>query len=94
MNKPLTPTKTLDDLLRVLVRAWGFDTVLRHRRDLENMDSQRSHNKIRHRRTAMEYIERMQLSAQEKGILHELAYRFDSKRFLPTIGDIRYFLGA
>jgi hypothetical protein len=86
------PAKTLDELLRVLVRAWGYDTVLGHLRDLENADLERAYARNRHRRNAVDYIEPMELPVQQKDMLRELAYRFQSKQFLPTLGDIRYFL--
>jgi hypothetical protein len=92
MNKIANSTKTLDELLRVLIRAWGFETVLCHLRNLENAELPRSHNKTRHRRSASDYIEPMELPAEQKNILRELANRFESRVFLPTIGDIRYFL--
>jgi hypothetical protein len=92
MSRIWNPAKTLDELLRVLVRAWGYDTVLRHLRGLETAELERAYDKSRHRRNAADYIERMELPVQQKDMLRELAYRFQSKRFLPTLGDIRYFL--
>ncbi|WP_172837814.1 hypothetical protein, partial [Xanthomonas arboricola] len=44
------------------------------------------------RPTAVEIVERLEVSEQKKDLLQSLAKRFDAKVFLPTSSDVRQFL--
>lgn len=43
------------------------------------------------RKSAAEYVEAMDVPEARKGVMRGIAKRFDEKRFLPTIADVRYF---
>jgi hypothetical protein len=81
--------QTLDELLRVLIGSWGYSTVLRRLQSLGNLEGQERTR--RHRPSAIQYIERIDAPGNRKEILRELASRFEDKKFLPTIGDVRSF---
>src|SRR6266852_5466417 len=87
----------LKDLLTVLVTRWGYATV---RRQLERIGEQDnlsqplgSKNKLNKRRSAYEYVSKKEdLPNPQRGLLLEIGLRFDHKRFLPSIADVRSFL--
>jgi len=90
--------RLLKDLLTVLVSRWGYATV---RRDLDRIGenksqlSKQSVNKIKinKRRSAYDYVNKQEgLPALRRGLLLEIGLRFDHKRFLPSIADVRRFL--
>lgn len=89
----------LDELLRLVVRKWGYAAVSLH---LDAIRSQRPGivasaatdraDMRRHRLSAREYVERKPAPDNKQTILLELAKKFDDKQFLPTIGHIKDFL--
>jgi hypothetical protein len=91
--------RLLKDLLTVLVTRWGYATV---RRQLERIGEQNdlcqpfgSKTKQNKRRSAYEYVnKREDLPDPQRGLLLEIGLRFDHKRFLPSIADVRSFLDA
>jgi hypothetical protein len=91
--------RLLKDLLTVLVTRWGYAGVrrqldsIREQNDLSQaFDSKKKQNK---RRSAYEYVnKRGDLLDPQRGLLLEIGLRFDHKRFLPSIADVRSFLDA
>lgn len=90
--------RLLKDLLTVLVTRWGYATV---RRQLDRIGEQDlgqtfgSKTKQNKRRSAYEYVnKREDLLDPQRGLLLEIGLRFDHKRFLPSIADVRSFLDA
>src|SRR5215470_6062749 len=90
----------LKDLLTVLVTRWGYSTV---RRQLDRIGEQNglsepfgNKNKQNKRRSAYEYVSKREDLADDlrRGLLLEIGLRFDNKRFLPSIADVRSFLDA
>ena len=97
----------LKDTLRLIVRQYGFEQVDQSLREIHLADRQlksskqskvlsdkkavtKSLNK-RAKVNALEYVAKMELSAEKKPVAVELANRFENKAFLPTFGDIRNF---
>jgi hypothetical protein len=90
--------RLLKDLLTVLVTRWGYATV---RRQLDRIGEQDlgqtfgGKTKQNKRRSAYEYVnKREDLLDPQRGLLLEIGLRFDHKRFLPSIADVRSFLDA
>jgi hypothetical protein len=91
--------RLLKDLLTVLVTRWGYATV---RRQLERIGEQNdlgqpfgSKTKQNKRRSAYDYVnKREDLPDPQRGLLLEIGLRFDHKRFLPSVADVRSFLDA
>ena len=102
----MTKTK-LKDTLRLIVRQYGFEQVDQSLREIRLADRQLksskqskvlSDNEVmpkpqtkRAKVNALEYVAKMELSAEKEPIAIELANRFENKAFLPTFGDIRNF---
>ncbi|HEV2097907.1 MAG TPA: hypothetical protein VGR45_03155 [Stellaceae bacterium] len=91
--------RLLKDLLTVLITRWGYATVRRQLDGIgeQNDLSQQHGKKIKQnkRRSAYEYVsKREDLSSSQRGLLLEIGLRFDHKRFLPSIADVRSFLYA
>jgi len=92
--------RVLDELLCVLVKTWGYTTVLQRLNRLQQKDDQirifsgtdKQERKRNHRRSAREYVGRMELPTEKRDVLLELAFRFENRNFLPTVGDVRSFL--
>lgn len=91
----------LGSLLRVLVEEWGYDAV-RDRfdalSDIGEMQPSTSSSPRKQPRgttpekpTASVLAEKIDLPLEQKRLVKILAERYDSKLFLPTAGDIRYF---
>lgn len=97
----------LKDTLRLIVRQYGFEQVDQSLREIHLADRQlksskqskvlsdkkavtKSLNK-RAKVNALEYVAKMELSAEKEPVAVELANRFENKAFLPTFGDIRNF---
>jgi hypothetical protein len=85
--------RLLDDLLQIMITHWGVALI---RRRLEQIEGERSQKKRRigaraSSRGALAYVGGMALEPDKKNLMHELASRFESKTFLPTIGDVRNF---
>lgn len=45
----------------------------------------------RHRLTALEYVQKMDMSAERADVIRRAAKEFEQRTFLPTLGDIRSF---
>jgi hypothetical protein len=92
----------LDELLKTLLHRWGGAVVRRHLDVLEGKQGTRAksrqienRSKGVRRLTAYEYVEkRAQAFPERREALLELASRFDKKRFLPTVADVRNFLNT
>lgn len=94
-----SPDPILERLLLHLVSEWGERQVgvaLRHvtTERIESGHGKASgHPKRASRKLSPhELAERVRVSKRKKSLMLELADRFDTKRFLPTISDIRTFL--
>ena len=97
----------LRDSLRSLVRRYGLDRVQRNLRDvaassdsskrreshgeIDSADSVISKKKSRNGINALECVAKMDLDMETRTVLVELAELFESKSFLPTLGDVRNF---
>ncbi len=97
----------LRDSLRSLVRQYGLDRVQENLRDVaasrdstnrrephrevDNADSATSKKKNRSRMNALECVAKMELDEETRTVLVELAELFESKSFLPSLGDVRNF---
>jgi hypothetical protein len=92
-------------LLGALVSEWGYDEVshtLELLRDdgsriisgsAETLDAPAGRSKKPYEKpSAKDIVSKLDVADARKAILMELADQFDSKRFLPGIGDVRYFL--
>lgn len=89
----------LEDLLVLLVNRWGYPAVLRRLEALKGHDGDSRMRSVdkgsevkHHRLTARDYVERTDLPIRKKGILLQLAQRFEDREFLPTIGHVKEFL--
>lgn len=95
--------KLLHNLLQALVNEWGFDRVAA---DLEHIGGAGPHDAARSarrggarqptarpRQQAVAQVLRVRLPPDQEAPLLVLAERFDSKTFLPSVADIREFLG-
>jgi hypothetical protein len=96
---PYDQLEILDELLRSLVKIWGQAIVSKH---LLGVDATNSGNRKvergsrgsrgdRLRRSALAYASRADLPTQKKALILQLAQRFDDKKFLYSVGDIRNF---
>jgi len=101
MTKKNRKSLLLMSLLAPLLREWGYDTVRKCLAEIQagqvKEDFSRAAHKHKptkaHRRPgAVEMVERLDISADQKDPLHVLASRFDAKTFLPTASDVRHFL--
>ena len=97
----------LKDLLLSMVEEHGFEQVQQHLREIEHRESiapsldrrpepvhaspATGPRKARPRRTAPQYVARMQISAEKMPLVSELARRFEAKSFLPSFGDVAFF---
>jgi hypothetical protein len=93
----------LNNLLRTLVKEWGYEEVqsaLAHLSDSAGeIDAPppegRGSEPVQRKRTkllASEQVARAHLPDAKAVALRELATRFDRKEFLPSISDVREFL--
>jgi hypothetical protein len=89
----------LDDLLRLLIRRWGYFYVSARLAALKDRDSGSNvpvpggyDEPKRHRLTAHEYVERIDVPPRKRDIMLQLARKFERREFLPTIGHVREFL--
>lgn len=101
MAKKILRDNILSELLKVLIDEWGYGTVrdcLEAHRDsndaqLRDVDrsKQRRPRKKAEKPTASLLASKISLPPEQKRLIQSLAERYDSKQFLPTAGDIRYF---
>lgn len=105
-DKRLGRAGLLRSLLGVLVDEWGFEAVRDHLEEFrvsggapsagaKAIESE-SNNEARGNRTpkkptASTMAAKVSLPPAQKQLVQLLAARYDSKQFLPTSGDIRYF---
>src|SRR3712207_2351266 len=88
----------LNDLLRALVGACGYDEVQRALAELGDgtvapRKSSSVGSKPRKKKpTASELVERAEAPESHKMGLSEIALQFDRKNFLPSVADAREFL--
>jgi hypothetical protein len=100
VNKKTSGTDLLRSLLSVLVDAWGYSAVrdcldaLHGSDDSQSLDANREAKKRSRKAekpTASSLAAKLSLPPEQKRLIQSLAERYDSKLFLPTAGDIRYF---
>ena len=101
MTEKKSKSPLLMSLLAPLLREWGYDKV---RQCLEEIQAgqvtedfspaahKRKPAKTHRRTSAVEIVERLDITADKKKPIHVLASRFDAKTFLPTASDVRHFL--
>jgi hypothetical protein len=105
-DKRLGSAGLLRSLLGVLVDEWGFEAVRDHLEEFrvsvrapsagpKSVESERNNKARGNRRpekpTASTMAGKVSLPPVQKQLVLLLAARYDSKQFLPTSGDIRYF---
>ncbi len=105
-DKRLRRAGLLRSLLGVLVDEWGFEAVRDHLEEfrvsgraqsagVKAVESERSNeargNRTPEKPTASTMAAKVSLPPSQKQLVLLLAARYDSKQFLPTSGDIRYF---
>lgn len=101
MRTTKSADRILDDLLRVLVRRWGYHYVFSRLGALKGSDTSpgesgagSDNGSKRRRLTPSDYIERIDVSSPKKNVLLQLARKFENREFLPTLGHIKDFLGT
>jgi len=91
----------LNRLVHVLVDGWGYEAVAgalanaasSSRRLTEHERSPKLQTANRGARpSATEQVERAPVEGEQKEALLQLAVRYDSKEFLPSVADVREFL--
>lgn len=97
----------LFDILEALIKQWSAKEVEaalealtkkidqdtnRQAHDLTDARQKSSHAKRTRKLLATEQVTRAKLSGARAEILHELALRYDDKKFLPTTADVRELL--
>jgi len=92
----------LSKLMQTLVDEWGHEKVAAALADtavssneqaLERAPSQKRRTAPKGvRPSATEQIERAALDGERRDVLLQLAARYDSKQFLPSVADVREFL--
>ena len=97
MAGKLSRDGVLRGILQTLVSGWGYNAVLA---SLQNLDtpidrkrsSPRAHGKAIHEASAVRYVEDMDVSANQKGLLFALAESYDEGSAFPKLTDVRTFL--
>jgi hypothetical protein len=99
-SKKIAGADLLRSLLGVLVDEWGYGPVrdcldaLGASDEAQSLEASRGAEK-RSRKTekptARSLAAKISLPPEQKRLIQSLAERYDSKLFLPTAGDIRYF---
>ena len=101
MTERKSKSRLLMSLLAPLLQEWGYDSVRQClaellagqvEEDLSHAAHKRKPAKAHHGLSAVEIVERLDATADQKRPLHVLAARFDAKTFLPTASDARHFL--
>ena len=88
--------RKIEDVLRSIVRRYGFGKVSQSLWEMEPSIHRFEHSSDKSGRksakvAAPEYVAKMDVSPEKRPLLTELARRFDDKSFLPSIGDVRNF---
>ena len=92
----------LNETLRGIVLKYGIERVDRalnqfRKSSLDSADRPRPVHKQNRSQTkepptgARVYVSKLEVSAEQKLLLEQLAVKFEKKAFLPTVGDIRNF---
>ncbi len=89
----------IDEVFQQLFSRFGREEVIRRllflieNADPDSKDSIIGSSKGKKKRTksksAIEYVDAMEMPRRRKGKLRELAKKFDEKEFLPRVGDMR-----
>lgn len=93
----------LSNLLQALVQEWGRQEVEAALRELSDVTQGIHHRSVvihrksriaprKSRMSASEQVARAQLLDTQRAPIRELALRFDSKQFLPSVSAVREFL--
>ena len=92
------PQRNLTEALQVLVRRYGVSSVLHSLADIQTSSKQSAPSSSRERvsnpkskSSAIDYVGKMTLPPEKTATLTQAAQRFESREFLPSIGDIREF---
>lgn len=101
VEKKVSRADLLSSLLRVLVDEWGYGPVrdclnalwgVNEAQSLEESRGSEQHSRGKAEKlTASALAAKITLPPEQKRLIQDLAERYDSKLFLPTAGDIRYF---
>lgn len=101
MNEKKSFPPLLMSLLASMLEEWGYDTVRQGlteaRARADKGDPHRpapghSSAKPHARPTAVQVVERLDITAGKKQHLRAIATKFDTKKFLPSASDVRHFL--
>ena len=96
----MTEAKYLKDMLCLMVDRHGPEQVGRALREVVSAHRRKNSNKKKaspksnakaKKKTAPEYVAKMDLPSEKKPAMAELAKRFEEKNFLPRFGSIREF---
>jgi hypothetical protein len=101
VEKKISREDLLSSLIKLLVDEWGYDLVrdrlnalsgINEEQSLEVSVGNKQHSREKAKKpTASVLAAKISLPPEQKYLIQNLAERYDSKRFLPTAGDIRYF---
>lgn len=95
--------------LRSMVERYGFETVYRTLHEMKEGDVEgnasgemNAPKRVRRkggglakpRRSAVDYVEAMELPAERAAVVKRAAEEFELRMFLPTLGDVRSFCEA
>lgn len=98
--------KLLLNILKALMDEWSPAEIHKALSDIEHahevergedlaiQSSSRPRRGVTAQQAAAALLNGMELTASQKKAINDLAADFDAKRFLPTRGDIKYFLEA
>ena len=98
IQKKYGSKKLLTDVLAALVREYGHLEVLHaldslaFPADARKAEDSREDSTKRRKATPSDLVERSSLNETRKVRAMRLAQRFETKSFLPSIGDVRHFL--
>lgn len=101
MTEKKSKSPLLMSLLAPLLQEWGYDTVRQCLAEVQAGQVKENFSRAAHKRkpakthrrpSAVEIVERLDTTADQKEPLHALASRFDAKTFLPAASDVRHFL--
>ena len=89
----------LTETLQSLVRRHGISSVLHGLADIQSsiappassLPPRRARASAKGKQSAVEYVEKMALPQEKAKVMAKAAERFEDKRFLPAVADIREF---
>ena len=90
------PKHNLTESLQALVHRHGMSSVLHSLADIQGTHGQPVLSSKQSRKTkispsAIVYVEKMALPPEKAEIMAQVAHRFEERRFLPSIADVREF---